>query len=107
MERQRRELQEAKRRVLERSEAVALQQRQLEEKRRRQEEEMKEMRRQKETLQALIHTDARVSEGTDLVLPYEILKDNSAVSALSHSQLQRLQLKSWFQRTSARDAAGC
>lgn len=76
VERRRRELQEAKRRVLEQSEAVALQQRQLEEKRRRQEEEMKEMRRQKETLQALIHTDAPVSEGADVVLPYGMLKDS-------------------------------
>lgn len=73
MERQRRVLQEAKRRVLEQSEAVALQQRQLEEKRQRQEVEMEEMRRQKETLQALIHTDKQVSQGTDIVLSSEIL----------------------------------
>lgn len=106
-ERRRRELEETKRRVLEQSEAVALQQRQLEEKRQRQEEEMKEMRRQKETLQALIHTDAQVSEGTASVLPSKMLNDNPAASPVSHSRLQRLQQNSWFQRTSARDAADC
>ncbi|GAA6223572.1 centrosomal protein of 295 kDa [Lates japonicus] len=65
-ERQRRELQEVQRRVLEQREAVMLQQRQQEEERQRREEqrqrqevEMKQMRRQKETLQALIHTDAQ------------------------------------------------
>ncbi|XP_070685424.1 centrosomal protein of 295 kDa [Pempheris klunzingeri] len=57
-EAQRRELQEAQRRMLEQREAVALQQRQREEERRRQEVQMEQMRRQKESLQALIHTDA-------------------------------------------------
>lgn len=70
MERQRRELQQAQRRVLVQREAVVLQQRQHEEKRQRQEVEMKQMRRQKETLQALIHTDAQVSEGTIIALPF-------------------------------------
>uniref|UniRef100_UPI0037E8AC82 centrosomal protein of 295 kDa n=1 Tax=Semicossyphus pulcher TaxID=241346 RepID=UPI0037E8AC82 len=59
MERQRRELQEAQRRFLEQREAMELQQRQQEEDRRRQEVEMETMRRQKEMLQALIHTDAQ------------------------------------------------
>ncbi|XP_071351833.1 centrosomal protein of 295 kDa isoform X2 [Trachinotus anak] len=66
MERQRQELQEVQRRVLEQREAVVLQQKQQEEERQRQEEqrrrqevEMEQMRRQKETLQALIHTDAQ------------------------------------------------
>ncbi|XP_035536030.1 centrosomal protein of 295 kDa [Morone saxatilis] len=56
---QRRELQEVQRRVLEQREAVMLQQRQQEEERKRQEVEMEQMRRQKEALQALIHTDAQ------------------------------------------------
>ncbi len=60
MERQRRELQDIQRRVLEHKEAVALQQRQQKEERQRQEVEMEQMRQQKETLQALIHTDAQV-----------------------------------------------
>lgn len=64
MERQRQELQEAQRRVLEQREALMLQQRQREEERRRQDLEMVQMRRQKETLQALINTDAQVSERT-------------------------------------------
>ncbi|XP_051254471.1 uncharacterized protein cep295 isoform X8 [Dicentrarchus labrax] len=59
---QRRELQEVKRRVLEQREAVVLQQRQQEEERKRQEVEMEQMRRQKEALQALIHTDAQCME---------------------------------------------
>ncbi|XP_026047326.1 uncharacterized protein LOC113035808 isoform X1 [Astatotilapia calliptera] len=59
MERQRQELQEAQRRVLEQREALMLQQRQQEEERRRQDLEMVQMRRQKETLQALINTDAQ------------------------------------------------
>ncbi|XP_042342950.1 centrosomal protein of 295 kDa [Plectropomus leopardus] len=66
MERQRRELLEVQRRMLEQREAVQRQQRQQEEERQRQEEqrqrqeaEMQQMRRQKETLQALIHTDAQ------------------------------------------------
>lgn len=63
-ERQRQELQEAQRRVLEQKEALMLQQRQREEERRRQDLEMVQMRRQKETLQALINTDAQVSEKT-------------------------------------------
>ncbi|CAI5692647.1 unnamed protein product [Oreochromis niloticus] len=58
-ERQRQELQEAQRRVLEQKEALMLQQRQREEERRRQDLEMVQMRRQKETLQALINTDAQ------------------------------------------------
>lgn len=60
MERQRRELQEVQRRVLEHREAVALQQRQQKEERQRQEVKMEQMRQQKETLQALIHIDAQV-----------------------------------------------
>ncbi|XP_023266066.1 centrosomal protein of 295 kDa-like [Seriola lalandi dorsalis] len=66
VERQRRELQEVQRQVLEKREAVVLQQKQQEEERQRQEdqrlrreEEMEQMRRQKETLQALIHTDTQ------------------------------------------------
>ncbi|XP_030599310.1 centrosomal protein of 295 kDa isoform X2 [Archocentrus centrarchus] len=59
MQRQRRELQEAQRRVLEQREAMMLQQRQQEEARWRQEVEMAQMRRQKETLQALINADAK------------------------------------------------
>ncbi|KAK1899548.1 Centrosomal protein of 295 kDa [Dissostichus eleginoides] len=54
---QRRELQEVQRRLLEQREEVALQQRQQEEERRQQEVEMEQMRRQKETLQALIQTE--------------------------------------------------
>ncbi|XP_063763010.1 centrosomal protein of 295 kDa isoform X1 [Eleginops maclovinus] len=54
---QRREVQEVQRRLLEQREEVALQQRQQEEERRRQEVEMEQMRRQKETLQALIQTE--------------------------------------------------
>ncbi|XP_054460001.1 centrosomal protein of 295 kDa isoform X2 [Anoplopoma fimbria] len=67
MERQRRELLEVQRRVLEQREAVALQQRRheeerqsQEEQRRRQEVEMEQMRQQKETLQALIHTEEQL-----------------------------------------------
>ena len=60
-ERQRREMQEVQRRVQEQREAVVLQQRQQEEERQRQEVEMTHIRRQKETLQALIQTDAPVS----------------------------------------------
>ncbi|XP_078103166.1 centrosomal protein 295 isoform X1 [Sander vitreus] len=78
-EKQRRELQEVQRRVLERREAMALQQRQQEEERQRQEEqrqrqevEMEQIRRQKETLQALIHTDAQpVPEAASEVLVSE------------------------------------
>ncbi|XP_034095416.1 plectin isoform X2 [Gymnodraco acuticeps] len=54
---QRRELQDVQRRLLEQREGVALQQRQQEEERRQQEVEMEQMRRQKETLQALIQTE--------------------------------------------------
>ncbi|XP_010775572.1 centrosomal protein KIAA1731 homolog [Notothenia coriiceps] len=54
---QRAELQEVQRRLLEQREGVALQQRQQEEERRQQEVEMEQMRRQKETLQALIQTE--------------------------------------------------
>ncbi|XP_033988661.1 uncharacterized protein cep295 [Trematomus bernacchii] len=54
---QRPELQEVQRRLLEQREEVALQQRQQEEERRQQEVEMEQMRRQKETLQALIQTE--------------------------------------------------
>lgn len=61
LERQRRDLQEVQRRVLKQRQAVALQQRQQEEQRHRQEVQM---RRQKAALQALIRTDAQVSEGT-------------------------------------------
>ncbi|MEQ2168836.1 hypothetical protein GOODEAATRI_018867, partial [Goodea atripinnis] len=53
----RRELQEAQRRVIEQREAVALQEKLQEEDRRRAEVELEHMRRQKETLQALIGTD--------------------------------------------------
>nr|XP_046245960.1 centrosomal protein of 295 kDa [Scatophagus argus] len=59
MERQRRELQEVQRRMLEQREAVLLQQRKQEEERQKQELELEQMRRQKETLQALILTDAQ------------------------------------------------
>ncbi|XP_028276388.1 centrosomal protein of 295 kDa isoform X2 [Parambassis ranga] len=57
LERQRRELQEAKRRVSRQREALLLQQRLQEEERQRQEAEMEQIRRQKETLQAPIDTD--------------------------------------------------
>lgn len=63
METQRHELKEAQRRVMEQREAVLLQQREHEEKRQRQEVEMERMRQQRETLQALIHTDAQVQQG--------------------------------------------
>ncbi|MEQ2269998.1 hypothetical protein XENORESO_013503 [Xenotaenia resolanae] len=53
----RRELQEAQRRVIEQREAMALQEKLQEEDRRRAEVELEQMRRQKETLQALIGTD--------------------------------------------------
>ncbi|MED6272438.1 hypothetical protein CHARACLAT_030390, partial [Characodon lateralis] len=53
----RRELQEAQRRVIEQREVVALQEKLQEEDRRRAEVELEQMRRQKETLQALIGTD--------------------------------------------------
>ncbi|XP_069569106.1 uncharacterized protein cep295 [Brachyistius frenatus] len=59
LERQRRELLEVQRRMLEQREAVMLQRRQQEEERWRQEVEMEQMRRQKQMLQALINTDAR------------------------------------------------
>ncbi|KAK2913060.1 hypothetical protein Q8A73_007173 [Channa argus] len=59
LENRRQELQEVKTWVLNQKEAVALHQRQQEEHRRRQEVEMEQMRRQKETLQALIHADAQ------------------------------------------------
>ncbi|XP_026226538.1 centrosomal protein of 295 kDa isoform X2 [Anabas testudineus] len=62
LERQRQELQEVQRRLLEQREAVTLQQRQQEEQRHRQEVQMEQMRRQKEVLQALIQTDAQVNE---------------------------------------------
>lgn len=64
METQRHELREAQRRVMEQREAVLLQQWESEEKRRRQEVEMEQMRQQRETLQALIHTDSQVQQGT-------------------------------------------
>lgn len=64
METQRQELREAQRRVMEQREAVLLQQRENEEKRRRQEVEMEQMRQQRETLQALIHTGSQVLQGT-------------------------------------------
>ncbi|XP_070826236.1 uncharacterized protein cep295 [Chaetodon trifascialis] len=67
MERQRRELQEVQRRLLEQREAVVLQQRRQEE-RQRQEEEMEKMRRQKETLQTLIHADEPVPEAASEAL---------------------------------------
>ncbi|XP_053279039.1 centrosomal protein of 295 kDa [Pleuronectes platessa] len=54
--RQRGELQEVQRRMQEQREAVELRQ---EEERRRREDEMEQMRQQKETLKALIHTDAQ------------------------------------------------
>uniref|UniRef100_A0A1A7YQM1 Uncharacterized protein n=1 Tax=Iconisemion striatum TaxID=60296 RepID=A0A1A7YQM1_9TELE len=57
MERQKRELQEAQRRVVKQREAVVQQQRLQEEERRRMMVEMEQVRRQKETLQALIKTD--------------------------------------------------
>lgn len=66
METQRHELREAQRRVTEQREVVLLQQRENEEKRRRQEVEMEQMRQQRETLQALIHTDSQVRQGTVL-----------------------------------------
>ncbi|XP_029301688.1 centrosomal protein of 295 kDa isoform X2 [Cottoperca gobio] len=59
MERQRREMQGVQRRLLEQRDAVALQQRRQEEERQRQEVDMEQIRRQKETLQALIHSDAQ------------------------------------------------
>ncbi|XP_031719464.1 uncharacterized protein cep295 isoform X2 [Anarrhichthys ocellatus] len=66
-QRQRQELLEVQRRVLELRDTVALQQRRREEERQRQEEqrrrqeaEMEQMRRQKETLQALIHTEEQL-----------------------------------------------
>nr|XP_033486685.1 uncharacterized protein cep295 isoform X2 [Epinephelus lanceolatus] len=79
MERQRRELREVQRRVLEQMEAVELHQRQQEKERQRQGEqqqrqevEMEQMRHQKETLQALIHTDAQpVPEAASEVLVSE------------------------------------
>lgn len=74
MEAQKRELQETQRRMHEQREAMVLQQRQLEEKRQRQELEVEQMRKQKEMLQALIHTDAQVSEGTNYCSPFLILK---------------------------------
>ncbi|XP_065816078.1 centrosomal protein of 295 kDa [Labrus bergylta] len=58
METQRRELQEVQRRFLEQRELLALQERQQEEERRRQEGAREQMRREKETLQALIQNDA-------------------------------------------------
>ncbi|XP_076591283.1 centrosomal protein 295 isoform X2 [Chaetodon auriga] len=67
MERQRQELQEVQRRLLEQREAVVLQQRRQEE-RQRQEVEMEKMRRQKETLQTLIHTDEPVPQAASDVL---------------------------------------
>ncbi|TDH15402.1 hypothetical protein EPR50_G00030590 [Perca flavescens] len=78
-ERQRRELQDVQRRLLERRESMALQQRQQEEERQRQEEqrqrqevEMEQIRRQKETLQALIPTDKHpVPEAASEVLVSE------------------------------------
>ncbi|XP_041661097.1 centrosomal protein of 295 kDa [Cheilinus undulatus] len=57
MERQRQELQVVQRRFLEQSELLAQQQRQQEEERRRQELEREQMKRHKEKLQVLIHTD--------------------------------------------------
>ncbi|XP_047247380.1 uncharacterized protein cep295 isoform X2 [Girardinichthys multiradiatus] len=57
LEWRRRELQEAQRRVIEQREAVALQEKLQEEDRRRAEVELEQMRRQKETLQALMGTD--------------------------------------------------
>ncbi|KAK2846576.1 hypothetical protein Q5P01_009575 [Channa striata] len=59
LENQRQELQEVRRWLLDQRDAVALQQRQQGEHRQRQEVQMEHMRRQKEALQALIHTDAQ------------------------------------------------
>ncbi|KAF0030239.1 hypothetical protein F2P81_016970 [Scophthalmus maximus] len=74
VERQRRELLEVQRRVLEQREAVALQQRQREEERQRREVELEQMRQQKETLQALIHTDTQpVPEAASDVLVSETI----------------------------------
>ncbi|XP_041851766.1 centrosomal protein of 295 kDa isoform X3 [Melanotaenia boesemani] len=68
MKRQKQELQDIRRRVLEQKEAVVLQQKLQEEERQRHEEqrqrremEMEQMRRQKETLQALVNTQQPVS----------------------------------------------
>nr|XP_040030601.1 uncharacterized protein cep295 isoform X2 [Gasterosteus aculeatus aculeatus] len=81
MERQRRQLLEVKRRALEQKEAVALQQRRQEEERQRreqqqrgQEAEMEQMRRQKETLQALIHTEEPLvpEAAGEVVVPEDI-----------------------------------
>ncbi|XP_035477657.2 uncharacterized protein cep295 isoform X2 [Scophthalmus maximus] len=74
VERQRRELLEVQRRVLEQRDAVALQQRQREEERQRREVELEQMRQQKETLQALIHTDTQpVPEAASDVLVSETI----------------------------------
>lgn len=62
LERQRRELQEAKRRASRQREALLLQQRLQEEERQRQQAEMEQIRRQKQTLQALMDADEQVSE---------------------------------------------
>lgn len=111
MEKQRRELQELQRRVLEQREAMALQQKQQEEERRRQEVEMEQMRWQKEKLQALIQTDTQVS------LNYSSLLHQSAtaakiqaahkISLLTCRQFQRPRVKCWFQRTWVRVASDC
>ncbi|KAM8905077.1 uncharacterized protein cep295 isoform 2-T2 [Spinachia spinachia] len=79
MERQRRQLLEVNRRALEQREAVALQQRRQEEERQRREKqrcgheaEIEQMRRQKDTLQALICTEELlVSEATGEVVVSE------------------------------------
>lgn len=70
METRKRELQETQRRMNEQREAMVVQQRQLEETRQRKELEVEQMRKQKEMLLALIHTDAQVSEGTNYCSPF-------------------------------------
>ena len=132
MEKQRRELREVQRRLLEQREAVALQQMLQEEERRRQEEqrqsqqvEMEQMRRQKETLQALIDAD-QVSGRTAAVAKYTVgsfaleqqyeqmlrcfgsygqhgKKQTFLMYFLTYSQFQTLPVTRRDQRTSVRN----
>ncbi|CAB1453280.1 unnamed protein product [Pleuronectes platessa] len=74
--RQRGELQEVQRRMQEQREAVELQQA---EERRRREDEMEQMRHQKETLKALIHTDA---QPVPVASSEELASENTAQTRL-------------------------
>lgn len=110
VEKQRQELQEVQKRVMEQREAVALQERLREEGRQRREVEMEQMRRQKETLQALINTPEQVSGRTlirtaNLRTSSQLNSGEKKSNFLTHSQFHTLPAKFCNQRTLVRNAS--